>query len=293
MSATIEKALMDNFGNDVLPALKQLKEEAKEAFLKNGLPKFKEEEYKFTPIAKTLEKNFSFENTAKESIEYGQIKDQLIDQEATTQLIFINGALSSELSKIQEEDGLVLKRLGEAIADHKETVEKYFGKLGDVGTEAFAALNTALTQDGVFIEAKKNAIIKNPIYIYYINTSKETESHSFPRNLFIANPHSELTVVEKAITLGEENAFLNVMSEVVVHENAHLHQVRLQNDKSNAYEVTQTQVHQSDNSTYSAYTISLSGGMIRHNLNISSDGQNFTVFVAQQHFSGIHTGDDS
>ncbi len=274
MSATLEEALIGNYGSDFLPNLQNIKQEAKSAFIKNGLPKFREEEYKFTPIAKTLEKNFSFKNQVSQEIGLPDLAGQLIEDSAVNQIIFVNGVYSSTLSKFEQTDGLIIKSLKQAAVDHADNVEKYFGKLSDVTIDSFAALNTALTQDGIYIEVLKNTNLATPFYIYYVNTAQNAETHSFPRNLIIANSNSKITLVEKAITLGNNNAFLNVMAEVVVHENAHVHQVRLQNDRNNAYEVTQTQVNQTSNSNYSAYTISLSGGMIRNNLNITSDGQN-------------------
>ena len=48
MSGALEEALIGNLGGDDLPLLLQFKEEAKSEFIRKGLPKFREEEYKFT-----------------------------------------------------------------------------------------------------------------------------------------------------------------------------------------------------------------------------------------------------
>lgn len=273
MSGAVEEALIGNLGGDDLPLLQKFKEEAKSDFIRKGLPKFKEEEYKFTPIAKTLEKNFSFKSKGNaQQIDVEDLEGVKIDPLAEIQLVFINGVFSKEYSSIKNTKGLIIKDMKSASIENKDQILAHFGKLHD--EDSFTALNTALTQDGCYIEVEKNATVENAVYIYYINTSMEVEAYSFPRNLFIANKSSKVTVIEKTVTLGGNNAFLNSLNEIFVRENSHLNHIRIQNDSENAYEVTQSKVYQEDNSNYSSYTFTLSGGMIRNNLNIISDGQN-------------------
>ncbi|MGB3468764.1 MAG: Fe-S cluster assembly protein SufD, partial [Cyclobacteriaceae bacterium] len=273
MSGTLEQALIGKYGEDSLPVLHRIKEEAKSDFLKKGLPKFKEEEYKFTPITKVLEKNFTFtEKGGNGNISSDDLKALVIDANAPTQLFFINGKFSDELSVINETDGIVVKNMEAAIKENKDQVVKHFGKLGD--DDSFTSLNTALTQDGTFIEVAKNKVIDQPVYLYFVNDALDVEANSFPRNLILSNTGSQACVVEKTITIGKHNAFINSLTEVFVSENARLDHVRIQNDPDNAFEVTQSKVYQEDNSTYSAFTATLSGGMVRNNINIISDGQN-------------------
>ncbi|MEL6560615.1 MAG: Fe-S cluster assembly protein SufD [Bacteroidota bacterium] len=273
MSGALEEALIGNLGGDDLPLLQQFKEEARSEFIRKGLPKFREEEYKFTPIAKTLEKNFSFQsNNKKQEVDASTLEAVKIDPAAEINLFFINGVFSKEHSVIKDTDGLIIKDMKSASVENKEQVLAHFGKLHD--EDSFTSLNTALTQDGSYIEVEKNASIETPVYIYHINTATEVEAYSFPRNLFIGNISSKVTVIEKTVTLGGNNAFLNSLNEIFVRENAHFNHIRIQNDTENAYEVTQSKVYQEDNSNYSSFTFTLSGGMIRNNLNIISDGQN-------------------
>ncbi|MEL7146728.1 MAG: SufD family Fe-S cluster assembly protein, partial [Bacteroidota bacterium] len=187
-------------------------------------------------------------------------------------LVFVNGIFNDDLSKITPQDGLTVKSMEHATTENNDAILNFFGKMAD--SDSFSSLNTALTQDGVFVEAAKNTDAELPIYIYYINTAQDVEVFSTPRNLFVANEGSSVKLIEKNITLGAHNSFTNSVTEVFVKENAAVHHIKVQNDVVNSYEVVQTRVHQESNSNYSAYTISLSGGMIRNNLNIVSDGQN-------------------
>lgn len=273
MSGTLEKALISKFGEQNLSILKGIKEEAKSDFIKKGLPKFREEEYKFTPIAKVLEKNFTFtQDNHNGNISEEVLKQLVLDKQAVNQLFFVNGVFSMELSNISTTDGIIIKNMVAAAQEHKDQVIKFFGRLND--DDSFTSLNTALTQDGTYIEIGKNEEIQDPVYLYFVNDATDVEANSFPRNLIIANRSSKATVVEKTVTVGKQNSFSNSLTEIFVSENAKLNHIRVQDDVDNAFEVAQSKVYQEDNSTYSAFTMSLSGGMVRNNINIISDGQN-------------------
>ncbi|MEL7146727.1 MAG: hypothetical protein AAFO69_10190 [Bacteroidota bacterium] len=53
MSENLEEVLINNYQNEGLPLLKDIKSAARNNFLQQGLPKMRAEEYKFTPITKT------------------------------------------------------------------------------------------------------------------------------------------------------------------------------------------------------------------------------------------------
>lgn len=274
-STKIEDSLVASYNDSQLAALKDIKSGALEEFKSNGLPPHKTEEYKFTHFSKALEKNFSTVQTTAEKLTVDDIQSRIIDPSASVNLIFVNGQFLADLSKIEDlPSGLILKDLEQALQDNEEEVKKHFGQYADYKVDGFTALNTALASNGVFLSLDKNVVFDSPIYIYYFNDGRNNEGYSFPRNLVVAKSGSQVTFIEKAITVGEQNSFFNPLSEIVVEPNAHVHHVKIQNDGSNSYEVCQTQVQQSSDSTYSSYVISLDGAMIRNNLNIVSNGQN-------------------
>ena len=274
-SSNIENSLASIYNDSQLSALKQIKSEALEEFKSNGLPPFKTEEYKFTPLGKVLEKNFSSVSTASSNFTKEEIFSKIIDPEAAINLIFVNGQHRPELSSIGDlPEGIILKDLEQALSDNEDEVKNHFGKYADYKMDAFTALNTALASNGVFLLSEKNVVFDSPIYIYYFNDGTTNEGYSFPRNLVVAKAGSQVTFIEKAITIGDNNSFFNPLSEIVVEPNANVHHVKIQNDGPNSFEVCQTQVQQASDSTYSSYVISLDGAMIRNNLNIASEGQN-------------------
>ena len=95
------------------------------------------------------------------------------------------------------------------------------------------------------------------------------------RNINIEVAQSaEVTFIERQLTNGTNTSLSNALTKVKVAANANVHHILLQNDNANASQVCRTYVNQHRDSQYSNYTYSLSGEIIRNNLNISLDEEN-------------------
>jgi Fe-S cluster assembly protein SufD len=95
-----------------------------------------------------------------------------------------------------------------------------------------------------------------------------------PRNLLVAGKNSQASVVEVYLTRGEGTSFTNIVTEIVVQENANLEHTKIQNEGSQAFNIGTTQVYQARDSKFFSVTISLNGAIIRNDLNIVLDDQN-------------------
>ncbi|HEY9488116.1 MAG TPA: hypothetical protein VIQ51_07290, partial [Chryseosolibacter sp.] len=76
-----------------------IRKSAFEFFQQAGLPAPKHEEYKYTPITRELEKNFSFQQLGTES-SLKDVTDYLIPDLDANILVFLNGVYSPTLSVI-------------------------------------------------------------------------------------------------------------------------------------------------------------------------------------------------
>jgi Fe-S cluster assembly protein SufD len=70
---------------------------ALEVFQQLGLPANKHEEYKYTPITRELEKNFTFQQLAVEPL-LDDVKEYFIPEVDANIIVFINGIYSSRHS---------------------------------------------------------------------------------------------------------------------------------------------------------------------------------------------------
>ncbi|MEO1049214.1 MAG: Fe-S cluster assembly protein SufD [Bacteroidota bacterium] len=253
----------------------EVRKKAITSFNQLGIPGPKSEEYKYTQLGKVLEKDVDFAvASASPSGENNLLDDILIKDLDAHNLVFINGELSEEHSSLYElKDGVEVSELERAYELSPELINDNFAKNADYEVDPFTALNTAFTKNGAFIKIADNKVIDKPVALYYISDSKNGAVYTYPRNLLLAGKNAQADIIEVYTTVGGNSSFSNVVTEVVLEENAHITYFKLQNDSTQAIHHGTTQVYQERSSTFSSTTVALSGKMIRNNLNIVLDGE--------------------
>lgn len=254
-------------------SLHQIRRQAFDNFKNLGIPSTKHEEWKYTNVAKILKKEFDFDNPG--TISANDVEDFMLPELSANILVFANGHYRADLSKIiSDEKVLIIKDFAEAYQSHQELIDHHFAKYANIQEEAFTALNTAFAEHGIFIHIPDNQIVTEPIILYFIADAREHHVAIQPRNLFIAGKSSQALIIDKLDTLGDHDSLHNAVTEIAVHENAHLKHYKIQNDKAQGHYIGTTQVHQDANSIYTNAIFSLDGGLIRNNLNVALNGEN-------------------
>ncbi|MBS1680436.1 MAG: Fe-S cluster assembly protein SufD [Bacteroidetes bacterium] len=260
----------------------QLHKEAFDAFQNMGLPGTKTEEYRFTPIARLLEKNFNLDEIEPVPSGINSVKDFLIPDLDATVLVFLNGFFSETLSSsINNIDGLKISKLESALASGEAA--DYFQKLLKPSDDPFTALNSAFWQDGIFIHVPPHTKVEKPILILHINDVVDRQSIAHTRLLLVVGEGSELTLIEKSNSTGDHSIFHTFAEEIAVKENATLNYIKIQNDDGKLHQVANSLIHQSAQSILNTFTLTLSGALIRNNFNIAIDGE-----FCESHFHGLY-----
>ena len=256
--------------------------EALQHFQKLGLPGNKTEEYRFFPITRALEKNFSFDQPNPIESKIKSIDEFLIPGLEANIIVFINGIYSADFSKIiSPESEIIISDLRKAVNQNEAPV--YFEKYLKTSDDPFTALNTALWQDGIFIQVPAKAKVEKPVFILHINDAEVTQSICHTRLLVVLEEGSELTLIERSASIGSNPIFHTFAEEIVVKENASLDYVKIQNDEGKLHQVANSMIHQSNKSKLNTFTLTLKGSLIRNNFNIAIDGEN-----CESHFYGLY-----
>jgi Fe-S cluster assembly protein SufD len=263
-------------------AVLTFRQEALEKFKRLGIPQPKNEEYKYTPLSRILEKNFDFTKPNAEAT-IGDISNLLLHAEANV-LVFINGRFSKKHSAIiSPESEITITTLSEAVKTKTSSVVKSFGKNILLPNDSLVALNSAAWQDGVFIEVGNKSIVQKPVFIYHIHDAQHGQVISHTRNLISIGSQSKLTVLEKFDSIGNANHFSTLLTEVVVSDRASFNLYSIQNDGGNRYQHNNVFISQADSSRVNTHTYSLNGKLIRNNLNIELDGEGI-----ESHMYGLY-----
>jgi Fe-S cluster assembly protein SufD len=268
--------------------LSTLRQRGFEQFKKLGFPSVKMEEWKYTNLTNFLKEDFDIaSNEETLAVNESFIENTKISLLDCYTIVLVNGKYSAAFSDTILDEGIQLLSINNAF--NKESFKKNFGKYIDIEKNHFAALNTALFENGLFIEVKSEAIAHKPIHIIHITTA-EDNLFIQPRHLFLIGSGSELSIIESYVTVNNNAAvFVNDVSEIVLGENATLQHYSIQTGDVKTRYVQQTEVHQHASSLYNNYKASFSEiGFLRNNLHVILDGVNTESHLYGLYLAGGH-----
>ena len=255
--------------------LKDLRETAFEAFSGKGFPTTRLEDWRFTNVSPFLKEDFHLQPGAASL--HGLHNSANIPLLDAYEVVLKNGMLNEDVA-IQ---GVKILPLRTALKNEK--LQHYFGRYINTEKYSFAALNTALFENGIVIEADKNIICDKPIHITHVYNAEEAVFIQ-PRILIIAHKSSKIQIVESVVVIGDNPLFINNVTECYVAENAQVDQYNLQIAPSNTHLVNFNQTVQQSNSLYNNYTYSLpDAAFVRNNLNLDLNGTN-----TESHLYGLY-----
>lgn len=245
----------------------QKRKEALSNFSKLEFPTIKDEEWKYTSIAPLLKHNFvpSYE---KKNVTMDFIKSLLFDEMEHSLIVFINGRYSDEHSDLLNlPNGVVVGSIADEIKKKNHILLKHFGKYADHQNHIFTALSTAYTEDGAFIYVPAGKIVEEPIHIIFITDSDSEKILTQPRNLFVAEKNSQVTIIEHYVGNEDEIYFTNAVTEIVAEENAVVDHIKLQEESKKAFHIARMEVDQEKSSNFSSHLISTGADLTRNEFN--------------------------
>ncbi|MEX2401366.1 MAG: Fe-S cluster assembly protein SufD [Rhodothermales bacterium] len=252
--------------------LRTLRTKAIEQFEKMGFPARKDEAWKYTNIGDVLTHDFQVRALPPfMEIDAVDLEPFAIPGLDAHLVVLVNGRFSQRLSNLGDvPDGVIIESLESAGETHGDLLETYFGRYAHYDEEVFTALNTAFTVDGLFLYVPKGHALEKPVHV--INVQKVDEDLFLqPRNLFVFEENAQAKIVETSVLLGGGRTFTNAVSEVHVGERAVVDYYLLQDQGDEASLVTNTNVYQKGSSVFTAATVTLSGDVIRNNMNVLPD----------------------
>ena len=280
-------ALLENIQNNHAAFLDTLQhrflDENRNAALKKffhfGFPTKKDEEYKYTNLREITEKNYNFFPKEVNNISKDQIAELLLGEENFDWIVFVNGQLQKELSKISIEN-VELLSFNFALNDpkHKDVFDQYFNKIADQEL-AFTNLNAAYCKMGFFLKVPKNVVIEKPIHVFYISQNQDENTFYNTRNLLIAEEGSKIEVIESHHNFDETFVLTNSVTEIFTHQNAKADWHKIQNDSNSSYLIDHTFAKQERDSLTTVNTFSFGGKLVRNNLDFIHNGENINSFM--------------
>ncbi|MBC7937610.1 MAG: Fe-S cluster assembly protein SufD [Rhizobacter sp.] len=267
--------------------LHTLRETAFEQFKQIGFPNTKVEDWKYINLTPFLKEDFITEPGDELSMTRDEViaKAKIKNLDAYS-IVLVNGQYLSALSDTIPGEEISLSSL--SAATNQPSFKAHFGKYIPLDKNHFAALNTALFRDGLFISIKDKAVVDKPIHIIHI-VSSDNNLFLQPRHLFVMGAGAALQIVESFISgdssaMGGAKIFVNNVSEIVLGERAKLQHYYIQTGNENTSYIHHTEIVQEAYSLYNNYKSSFPGtGLLRNNLNVSLNGEHI-----ESHLYGLY-----
>jgi Fe-S cluster assembly protein SufD len=257
----------------------------------SSFPTRKQEAWRYTSLQSLLAAPFTVANDpAHLESEALDVRALHLIDEAAARLVFVDGRFNealSEASKLPE--GIKVTTLKTALASDPETVARYLGSIEKDSDELFSALNTALIEDGVWVEIADDANLEHPIEILYLSRGGDSTTPLVisPRNLLVVGERATASIVEHFAGSGDSRNFCNHVTEIHLSRAAELSHYRLQAEDPDAHHKSLLAVEQHEASTYRGVTASMGGRWARTDYRIRFQGE-----AASCRLSGLYLAGD-
>lgn len=263
-----------------------LRREAIQAFSMLGLPNRKTEAWKYTNIEKALRHDYKIKGAgAPVPVSRQDLEQFLVPDLDSHVVVLTNGQFNEELSSIGKlPAGVVISGFAQAAEAHPEIVNRHFSKIADFHAEPLVALNTAFTQDGLFIYVPRGVVVEKPVQVVQFVHAHEDVMVQ-PRNLFVVEDGGVVRVVESEHAIAGGKTFTNAVTEIYTGKHANVEYYKLEDSGEDATLVDTTQAYQEEGSVCSVYTFTLSGDLVRNNLTFLPNAEH-----CESHLFGLFLG---
>lgn len=250
--------------------LRKTRQSAFDKFRLLGFPTIKNEDWKYTNIVRFLKDEYALEATPLDITP--AIARAAIGGLESYRVTLVNGVWNGVIEGGPLPAGVQL--LSVAAARQDPALSVYFEK-ADWGNHHFAALNTALFTDGLFLRVDAGMTVEKPLHIVHVFTADRNLLVQ-PRHVWVLQRNAGLSVIESVVSTEVPGAagadagvkiWVNSYTELLVHTDARLDHAVIQTAGSGVRLVQHTTVRQKKQSLYNNYTFTLPGAdLVRNDL---------------------------
>jgi Fe-S cluster assembly protein SufD len=246
------------------PGFEDLRARAREAFAAQGIPTPRNEEWKYTPLREIAEADWAPAEPGPAIFEF----DLPFRVEGSVRIVLVNGRFDRNLSEIPAVRGLMASSLHSAMIERPDGLAR-LGELVALDAFPFAALNTALWQDGLFLEI--GGEVEPVVEIVHISSG---QGQAVAPRLFIsAKEGSSARIVETWISDPGSHCLTIPVCESFIAEGARIEHVRIQDEAESGFHIALWESRQERDSEYKAYNIAFGAAIGRLDQNIDIQGE--------------------
>jgi Fe-S cluster assembly protein SufD len=237
-----------------------------DAFVEQGWPTTKQEDWRFTDVTPITQLGFPLPPTAQDDPTEDSFDPKLLNlgNGQGHRLVFVDGQYRAGFSTWQAlPAGLVVTPLSSVLSGDSKPLRDDLGQHLSAHN-AFVSLNTAFMTDGALIHIPAGLSVDLPIYLVFLSSHQGTAS--FPRTLVLAGRNSQATIVEVHLGATDRTTLSNAVTEIVLEPHARLAHHSIQKMSPVGFHVGHVAVTQKADSAFSAHSLFLDGRIVRNDV---------------------------
>jgi len=247
--------------------LAEFRKDAWDAFEQAGLPTTRQEEWKYTSLARIGSALGETWWTPAEPIHLSvaDIEALAIPGLDAWRIVFANGRLIQGATKLP--DGASLTPLAELLAGNAQQATKALGWEADAPLfNAAIAANSALAEDGLCLCLADGVTLDKPVYMLHIAAGKGA---SHLRHGLWLGRQAEAHVIEHYAGVNEEPGLTHAVTLVHLGDGAQLNHDRLQDESLKQFHLGRLDVGQGRDSSLTSHAIALGSSLSRLDIAVS------------------------
>jgi Fe-S cluster assembly protein SufD len=251
--------------------VRERRDAAAKRFAEVGFPTTRLEDWRFTNVTPIAEAKFAL---AAGSFAQAPSLVSSVNVPGALRLVIVNGQFAAGLSDLSAmPKGIRIAGLRDGARDGTDGIEQHLGKVFNLETHPFAALNTSHLDDGVAILVTAGAAVETPIHIVVVTGGDGHAVMAHPRVLIVAGENSQVRVAQTFIGAPDDVYFNNAVAEVVVGEGARVELYTDQRESERAYHIANIQAHVSAKGVFESHAFSTGARIQRHDIGIALKGE--------------------
>ncbi len=260
-------------------ALRRLRERAFGCFVERGFPAVTDEEWRNTNVAPVARRRFAPPPPTADAatVMAGLATVRL---PGAHELVFVDGRFRRDLSSREAAPaGVLITDLATAPEAAWARLEPELGRRADFVDRPFAALSTALFEDGAAILIERGTELAAPLHVIFLTSGAEPPAAVFPRLFVHAGERSRATIVETYLGVAGATALVAPVTEIVAAPESIVDHYKLQRESLETYHLGLLHVETARAANVSSQSFSLGAALARHDVQavLAGEGSEVTL----------------
>ncbi len=262
--------------------LQALRLRAMSCFEALGFPTRRNEAWKYVNLRPLLDTPFEAYTHPAETTEAPVDRRWLSTLEGQTEaantpvcrLVFVNGRFCPSLSSVCPlPEGVLVDSLSNLEPGRVPDVHARLAEGLDGESDAFAALNTALFEDGALIVVPDNTRVEPLVQVLLVSTGAEQPRAANLRNLIRVGKSARLNLVIQALGATKNHYLNNTVHDFDLGEDAQVQCTLVQSESPTAWHLAATRATFAPKARLNVTTVSITGRVLRNSLRMLLKGE--------------------